>query len=146
MGYAPKRPCTHPGCRMLTTDGRCPKHPPSIRKREVDQHRAGSAERGYGWRWRKAREGFLRHHPLCKMCQAVGVVRAATDVDHIVPHRGDKTIFWDSSNWQPLCHGCHSSKTARKDGGFNNRSTSAASLSVRGWGVESLTDFYSRPR
>jgi 5-methylcytosine-specific restriction protein A len=27
-------------------------------------------------------------------------------------------LFWDSSNWQPLCHECHSSKTAREDGGF----------------------------
>ena len=39
----------------------------------------------------------------------------ATDVDHIVPHRGDKTLFWDQGNWQPLCHRHHSSKTRRED-------------------------------
>ncbi len=45
---------------------------------------------------------------------------AATDVDHIQPHRGDMTLFWDSSNWQPLCHRHHAQKTAREDGGFGN--------------------------
>jgi 5-methylcytosine-specific restriction protein A len=29
-------------------------------------------------------------------------------------------LFWDQSNWQPLCHTCHSKKTAREDGGFGN--------------------------
>jgi hypothetical protein len=24
----------------------------------------------------------------------------ATDVDHIIPHRGDKKLFWNESNWQ----------------------------------------------
>ena len=35
----------------------------------------------------------------------------ATDVDHIIPHRGDKKLFWDSGNWQSLCHECHSRKS-----------------------------------
>ncbi|MFR3634507.1 MAG: HNH endonuclease [Sutterella sp.] len=36
------------------------------------------------------------------------------------PHKGDMALFWDQSNWQPLCHTCHSKKTAREDGGFGN--------------------------
>ena len=43
---------------------------------------------------------------------------AATLTDHIVPHKGDMKLFWDSANHQSLCHDCHSFKTAREDGGF----------------------------
>ena len=42
-------------------------------------------------------------------------------VDHIVPHRGDKELFWDKNNWQALCFSCHSSKTATMDGGGYNK-------------------------
>jgi 5-methylcytosine-specific restriction enzyme A len=35
-------------------------------------------------------------------------------VDHITPHKGDRQMFWDRSNWQSLCHRCHSRKTARE--------------------------------
>ena len=28
-------------------------------------------------------------------------------VDHVVPHRGDRMLFWDSTNWQALCSACH---------------------------------------
>lgn len=31
----------------------------------------------------------------------------ATVVDHVIPHRGDQALFWDTSNWQPLCRRCH---------------------------------------
>lgn len=74
-----------------------------------------TTERGYDGRWKKAREGFLRKHPLCCYCERKGVVEAATVVDHIIPHMGDKAIFWDSSNWQPLCKMCHDSTKAREE-------------------------------
>ena len=88
---------------------------------EAPQHmpRETAAERGYGYRWQKAREGWLRSHPLCVHCEREGRVVAATDVDHIKPHRGDMALFWDSeNNWQSLCHSHHSLKTATEDGGF----------------------------
>jgi 5-methylcytosine-specific restriction protein A len=44
----------------------------------------------------------------------------ATDVDHIIPHRGNQKLMWDQSNWQALCHACHSRKTASEDRGFGN--------------------------
>jgi 5-methylcytosine-specific restriction protein A len=72
-----------------------------------------SAQRGYGHKWREAREGYLRLHPLCVMCKAMGRTIIATVVDHKVPHRGDMKVFWDSSNWQPLCATCHSSHKQR---------------------------------
>ncbi|WP_367142722.1 hypothetical protein [Desulfosporosinus sp.] len=32
-------------------------------------------------------------------------------MDHIIPHRGDKALFWDESKWQPHCKRCHDRKT-----------------------------------
>lgn len=74
---------------------------------QAEDKRASASARGYGNRWQKARAGFLRIHPLCRMCQAIGRSTAATVVDHIVPHRGDNALFWDKTNWQPLCKPCH---------------------------------------
>jgi HNH endonuclease len=48
----------------------------------------------------------------------VGRLTPGTCVDHIVPHRGDMTLFWDPTNWQTLCDSCHGKKTTREDGGF----------------------------
>ena len=49
-------------------------------------------------------------------------VTAATDVDHVKPHKGDAELFWDEANWQALCHACHSRKTAAEDGALGNES------------------------
>ena len=38
-----------------------------------------------------------------------------TVVDHIIPHRGDQKLFWDRSNWQPLCEHHHNVKTMTED-------------------------------
>jgi 5-methylcytosine-specific restriction protein A len=54
----------------------------------------------------------LDEHPLCKHCQDKDMIVAATIVDHIIPHRGDQSRFWDQDNWQPLCKSCHDIKTA----------------------------------
>lgn len=89
---------------------------PSTTKQHMPRETA--SQRGYDSRWQKARIGWLRSHPLCVHCEREGLVRAATDVDHIKPHKGDKVLFWDNSNWMSLCHSCHSRKTANEDGGF----------------------------
>lgn len=72
-----------------------------------DDSRGTSAQRGYGYKWQKARAGHLRSHPLCVMCERKGRLVAAIIVDHVVPHRGDMQVFWDQSNWQSLCKLCH---------------------------------------
>ena len=74
-----------------------------------EQARPSATARGYGQRWQKARLGFLRNHPLCVWCAEAGLTVAATVVDHIEPHRGDQSKFWDDSNWMALCRTCHSS-------------------------------------
>jgi len=91
---------------------------------DVPQHmpRETANERGYTYRWQQVRAGWLRSHPLCVRCEGDGRTVVATDVDHIVPHKGDMNLFWDiEHNVQSLCHSCHSAKTAEEDGGFGNK-------------------------
>ena len=108
----PDRPCAHPGCPRLAPRGKkycdehAAQHPEEIRP---------AAARGYGARWNKARKRFLEKNPLCAECLKAGRYVKATDVDHIVPHRGDPKLFWDEGNWQALCHRCHSVKTRNED-------------------------------
>lgn len=112
MPSRPKTPCRHPGCAALVPYGTkyCevhkPMHPEEVRS-------AGA--RGYGKAWQKARKKYLEAHPLCVECMKEGRYVRATDVDHIIPHRGDRTLFWDQGNWQALCHRHHSMKTRAND-------------------------------
>ncbi|WP_349253802.1 HNH endonuclease signature motif containing protein [Bradyrhizobium sp. CB2312] len=39
--------------------------------------------------------------------------KPAVVVDHIKPHRGDRALFWDKGNWQPLCTHHHNSTKQR---------------------------------
>ena len=118
----PPRPftvCRHPGCSRLTAAacGFCSDHesivdnsqnPP---RQQSALWRGNSASRGYDRRWRKARLVFLKANPLCAECRRQGRLNPATVVDHIIPHRGDKELFWNKKNWQPLCVTCHGKKT-----------------------------------
>ena len=114
MATAAKRPCTWPGCRELVSGGsRCSQH-----ARQADRERGTAHERGYTTAWTKARAAFLSAHPFCKVHREQNALVAAVIVDHVIPHRGDKVLFWDSRNWQPLCKPCHDRKTATEDGGF----------------------------
>lgn len=83
----------------------------------------------YGSKWDRARLTFLQAHPLCVMCSEQGRVTAATVVDHIIPHKlkealcsGDREaiakaqlLFWDKTNWQPLCKQHHDSTKQRME-------------------------------
>lgn len=114
-----KKFCRHTGCKQLTSTGYCEDHP----KQSYDRKRGTSAERGYDHIWRRERKKFLKENPLCIDCYADGRLTTATDVDHQIPHRGDRKLFWDRSNWRARCHSHHSRKTAKEDGGFGNINT-----------------------
>ena len=117
MPSKPKRPCNK--CKLeLTTNTYCDKCQ-TIRRKQSDQRRGSSTERGYNYKWRKARLLFLKLNPLCVHCRdEEDRVTPATVVDHITPHKGDKQLFWDTKNWQPLCKRHHDKKTVLEDGGF----------------------------
>lgn len=104
--------CKQPGCPARATQrGYCAGHAGAV----LAKPRPSAASQGYGAKWRAAREAFLKAHP---MCEWGGCFDASTDVDHIIPHKGDKVLFWDRGNWQALCHSHHSRKTVTYDGGF----------------------------
>ena len=106
-----KVPCRHPGCPKLVEAGTkyCAKHKPM----HPEEYRP--EKKIYGYKWQKVRKRFLETHPLCEECKKQGRYVKATDVDHVIPHRGDMDLFWDWDNYQALCHSCHSKKTARED-------------------------------
>lgn len=112
MATKPRVPCRHPGCPELIPAGQkyCEKHK-ALHPEEV----RSAARRGYGKRWQAALKAYLRAHPLCRTCYQKGRYVKAEVVDHIVPHRGDPALFWDQSNWQPLCKRCHDQKTRNED-------------------------------
>lgn len=156
------KPCAHPACRALTTDGAyCAAHKKQQRQR-YESKRESSTKRLYGYKWQQARAGFLKKHPLCHCdnCKPkIEQARLATDlhdtpehnelliaqhpelaanvVDHIIPHNGDQTLFWARSNWQAMNKRCHDKKTAKEDGGFTGKSPSA-----KGGGDQKSTAFY----
>ncbi len=133
MPMAPLKPCMHPGCRELVRGrARCEKHE-KLHAAAVDSRRPNARKRGYDNRWHRARSAYLRKHSLCVECRRVGIKRFATCVDHITPHHGNETLFWDESNWQPLCAECHSKKTAREDGGFGNRQVGGIKCPEPSW-------------
>lgn len=105
--------CVYPGCHERIRHGAYCTHHKAKQRQTFDDRRGSSTDRGYDYRWQRARAAFLLLNPLCVMCEAKGRTTAASVVDHIVPHKGDEILFWDSANWQPLCRACHDSDKRR---------------------------------
>ncbi len=112
-----KHPCNKLGCIEVTNNRFCPHHEQEY-NRELnticDANRPNAYRRGYDAEWQKKSKIFLKAHPLC-MCSkcASGKLKItqATVVDHITPHRGNKKLFWDKTNWQSMSKACHDKKT-----------------------------------
>lgn len=95
------------------------------------EYRGSARERGYTRRWDKARLTYLQRHPLCVYCERQGRVTAATVVDHIIPHRGDQKLFWDTANWQSLCKPHHdAAKQVEDTKGFSSE------VGLDGWPID----------
>lgn len=111
--------CAEHGCGELVPRGRCQKH---LYTR--DRARGTFRERGYTSRWDRRSAHFRSIYPLCGMrpngqkpvmsqCYTEHRTTRATQVDHVIPHKGDPVLMWDElGNWQSLCSACHMRKTA----------------------------------
>jgi 5-methylcytosine-specific restriction protein A len=103
-----------------------PKRPKSYRpntgtgKKYTPPHmkRPTSVQRGQDRAWRKLSASHLASSPLCVLCEERGRTTAATQVDHIIAHKGDDSLRLDGDNLRSLCQSCHSRKTATVDSGF----------------------------
>lgn len=98
------RECRQPRCLAYAEPDSyyCSAHHPPI-------ERPGYADnlRPCNRRFMRARRSYLARHPVCAACKRA----PASVLDHITPHRGNRELFWDQSNWQGLCFACHGRKT-----------------------------------
>ena len=60
--------------------------------------------------WKTLRDRKLRENPICQKC---GTFKA-TEVHHLIPHRGDLNLFYNYDNLVALCHDCHSEETRKE--------------------------------
>lgn len=119
-----RRPCSHFGCQELTTRRYCDKHLAQHQKEEQQRGRLSDREYNHrrpdyhslyhSRRWARLRIQKLSQHPWCAMCLQLGKRTVAGEVDHIIPHKGNRDLFYDENNFQSLCTSCHSRKTAKE--------------------------------
>lgn len=81
------------------------------------------------------RRDWFARYPLCKHCDEHGVVRLATQLDHIIPlDQGGPDFDRDNEqNRQGLCDECHDIKTAL-DMGYTRRVRSSG-VAPDGWPI-----------
>jgi 5-methylcytosine-specific restriction protein A len=84
-------------------------------------------------RWLKRRATHLAREPLCRYCQMVGRITPATVADHVVPHRGDVSLFF-GGELQSLCATCHSAiKQAEEHGNIRGCSVDGVPFGRSDW-------------
>jgi 5-methylcytosine-specific restriction protein A len=121
MTVATQQLCSFPGCAELVNKGKCPEHKQVLAK-DRRQVKGSAWAQGYDWEWTKARKRALaRDHYLCQHC----LLRddrmiQATEVDHIVPFKGNikSPLRLALSNLQSVGRHHHSEITAIENGGF----------------------------
>lgn len=108
--------CATQGCTVIVSgQTRCTKHTYEWQAERVHLYQKSAQTLSYvdfyrSKEWRITRGLALQIEPLCRACNAIGLISPSSQVDHIVPisQGGDRL---DMSNLQALCHTCHSRKT-----------------------------------
>ena len=80
---------------------------------QVKRYHEGGALYATAW-WKNTRSAQLQNYPQCLYCNRNGVLSLAVEVDHIIPHKGDKNLFYGGV-LQSLCKTCHSKKTQKEN-------------------------------
>jgi 5-methylcytosine-specific restriction protein A len=65
----------------------------------------------YDSQWTTYTYRFRHYNKHCYACGSTNKI----NVDHVVAHKGDTDLFWNTTNHIPLCHSCHSYVTASFD-------------------------------
>ena len=68
----------------------------------------------YGREWEAYRARFLSINKECYSCG-----RKSEVVDHLVPHKGDASLFKNTTNHIPLCIKCHNTVTGLFDKNYH---------------------------
>lgn len=105
MPTAPKAICPH--CRGTGCECR------KVARKERDERRGSSTERGYDWKWRQFALRYLSENPLCRDCDGNGKVTPATDVHHIKKLVDYPEYKFDEDWLLGLCSDCHDSRTRK---------------------------------
>ncbi len=70
------------------------------------------ARKWYGTKeWRHLRKITLLKYPICTRCEH----KTSVIVDHKVPHKGNRELFFKESNLTGLCKKCHDSWKQRQE-------------------------------
>jgi 5-methylcytosine-specific restriction protein A len=84
---------------------------PKVYKPPTSSNKKFSKPRMYDTvEWVEYRNKFLSLNPKCYCCGKVARV-----VDHCVAHKGSKDVFWNETNYLPLCKLCHDTITGKFD-------------------------------
>jgi 5-methylcytosine-specific restriction endonuclease McrA len=100
------------GCSHVVHSGErcaCERARDRDRKARFDSKRPSARERGYDAEWDRERAAFLTANEFCVRCANEGVRTTATIINHKRPHRGDRGLFWQRSNWEAVCAYHHNS-------------------------------------
>ncbi|MBS1803526.1 MAG: HNH endonuclease [Acidobacteria bacterium] len=147
MPVAAKRPCPG-GCGQLVAEGFCG----ACRGKGKARERKPEWHTFYDYRWQRASGLYLKQHPIAAdiFDRHSGRLLRAVVVDHIIPHKGDRELFWDQENWQGLTKSDHDRKTALEQQGLwppagcINAGAAKAAWTVMvergGWGSKSLAN------
>ena len=93
---------------------------PKLSRKPSSRHRTERSRQYqhlYSTRWNAESKLYRECNPYCVLCGLTGHYRPVQCVDHILPHKGSKTLFWNPDNWQSLCNPCHRVKTRIEDNG-----------------------------
>ncbi len=108
MPYSPRRGCAYGSCSKLAVAGSryCEEHKKLTDKQYDSFTRGYDNSKRYGSQWRKIRSRYVKKHPLCEKCFAMGKYVHVDEVHHIIPLAEGGTN--DESNLMSLCKSCHS--------------------------------------
>jgi 5-methylcytosine-specific restriction endonuclease McrA len=101
----PKPRCSKGSASQGAASPDCSKNNPMLPRLMVQKLKGADSTR-----WDRISRHYRNAHPLCEWCLKEGRVVPAHAVDHIAPHRGNKTLLYDMNNLQSLCELCHNAR------------------------------------